>query len=100
MNFCGGQDHERLHKAASAKLGRFRDLIRGDIPVARQALRKLLAEPMRFEPVVAEGRKTYKITGKTKVGALLDPNYIAMASPRGRHLIPQLQVASETIVIQ
>jgi hypothetical protein len=50
---------------------------------ARQVLRKLLAEPMRFEPVVADGRKTYRISGNMKVGALLDPNYTAMASPRG-----------------
>jgi hypothetical protein len=62
--------------------------------LARQALRKLLAEPMRFEPVVAEGRKTYKIIGKTKVGALLDPNYIEMASPRGVESIPTLRADS------
>ena len=41
-------------------------------PVARQVLRKLLTEPMRFEPVVNEGRKDYRISGVTKPGALLD----------------------------
>ena len=51
---------------------------------AQQALRKLLLEPMVFEPVVAaDGKKAYRITGKTRVGALLDPSHIGMASPRG-----------------
>ena len=65
----------------------------------RMTVRKLLAEPMRFEPVVENGKKTYKITGKTKVGVLLDPNYIAMASPRGGHLIPQLRTTSDVIYL-
>ncbi len=72
-------DTKRLHKALSERLGRFAELVRADVPVARQALRKLLAEPMVLEPV--DGH--YRITGQTKLGALLDPNHIGMASPRG-----------------
>jgi len=65
-----------------------------DVPVAGQALRKLLAEPMRFEPVELDGKRTYRITGKTKVGALLAGDHIRLASPRGGHLIPQLRTTS------
>ena len=59
------------------------DLIYADVPVARQALRKLLAEPMRFSPVTRGGRKTLTFEGSIKVGTLVDPVYIGVASPRG-----------------
>jgi len=87
-------DRKWLRKAASERLGRFSELIHADVPVAGQALRKLLAEPMRFEPVELDGKKTYRITGKTKVGALLAGDHIRLASPRGGHLIPQLRTTS------
>jgi DNA repair exonuclease SbcCD ATPase subunit len=76
-------DRKRLSKATSAKLGRFTELLHGDIPLARQALRKLLAEPMQFQPVVRQGCKTYSFSGVTKVGALLDPDYIGGTPPCG-----------------
>lgn len=76
-------DHIRLRKALEGRIGRFKELVCSDVPLARQALRKLLVEPIEFRPVVLNGRKTYSFEGKTRIGALLDPGYIAMASPRG-----------------
>ncbi|MEW8051322.1 MAG: recombinase family protein [Candidatus Thiodiazotropha sp.] len=76
-------DRKRLRNALEDRIGRFKGLVYSDVPLARQALRKLLVEPIEFRPVVLNGRKTYSFEGKTRIGALLDPGYIAMASPRG-----------------
>ena len=76
-------DMRRIRKGLRERISRFRDLIRTDIPVARQALRKLLAEPLVFSPVVVDGRKTLKFEGKTSAGVLIDSGDIEVASPRG-----------------
>ena len=77
-------DPKRLRKALAERIGKFRELMRSDAPIARQALRKLLLpKSLRFFPDVAEGRKTMRFEAKTTAGALLDPRYIEMASPRG-----------------
>ncbi len=36
-----------IRKLCGERLGRFQDLLLGDVPVARQALRKLLPDPSR-----------------------------------------------------
>jgi site-specific DNA recombinase len=61
-------------------LRRFRDLIYSDVTLARQALRTLLAGPIRFIPVEP---KSWRVEGETQLGALLPPTRISMASPRG-----------------
>ena len=76
-------DHKLIRKALSGKLERFSALLHEDVPRARQVLRKLLAEPMRFEPIPEEGKKSYKISGKTHLGVLLDRGHIEVASRRG-----------------
>ncbi|MHB8258618.1 MAG: hypothetical protein ACYDE0_15575 [Acidiferrobacterales bacterium] len=76
-------DLREFRRAAEDRIGRFRDLLHDEVPLARQVLRKLLVEPITFKPVVANGRKTYAFKGKTRVGPLLDPGYIGMASPMG-----------------
>ncbi len=76
----------RLKKTLRERMGKFKDLIYDDVPKARQALRKLLEEPLRFIPIERDGRNTYAFEGKTRVGALLaaDPLfYREVASPRG-----------------
>ncbi len=85
-------DTARLRKALIAKMGRFKELVYGDVPVARQALRKLLAEPIQFTPVTRDGRKTYSFKGITRLGVLLEPGYIELASPRGAQELPALRV--------
>ena len=67
----------------SARLERFRALLLGDVPVARQALRKLLLEPLRITPAMSGGRRTLAFEGRTTLGPLVDPTYKGMASRRG-----------------
>ncbi len=77
-------DPKRLRKAVAARIGQFREMMRSDTPIARQALRKLLVpKSLRFFPVMAEGRRTLRFEAQTTAGALLDPRYIEMASPGG-----------------
>ena len=72
-------DRARLRKLLRQRLGEFDDLIRADVPLARQALRKLLDGPITFEPA-AEG---YLFRGRTKVGALISKAYIGMVPRKG-----------------
>src|SRR5258708_15707455 len=51
---------------------RFQDLLLGDVPVARQALRKLLPEALGITPVTGDGRRTLSFEGGTKLGPLFD----------------------------
>jgi hypothetical protein len=64
------------------RLRRFDELLRGDVPVARQALRKLLRSPLRMSPVTIDGRRTLSFEGETVIGALLEPTHKGLASPR------------------
>ena len=73
----------KLRKLCGERLARFRDLLLGDVPVARQALRKLLPEPLRVFPAVVEGRRTLRFEGATTHGPLFDTEvYEGLASPR------------------
>ena len=77
-------DMRRLRKAVEAHAAKFKDLLRGDVPRARQALRKLLVGKLRFTPVLQAGRKSYTFEGQTRVGPLLvTQGYIEVASPGG-----------------
>jgi len=91
-------DLRRLRKHLEERANKFRELLAADVPQARQALRKLLAEPLQFTPVVVDGKKAYTFEGKTRVGTLLSPAYIGVASPRGRELIPILRGISRVQV--
>lgn len=74
----GSDDLEfrRARKQALVHVGRFKDLLRSDVPLARQALRKLLKDeqgrfaPLLFIPVVRDGRKTYDVRGTVGASAL------------------------------
>ena len=46
-------------------------LLLGDVARARQALRKLLSEPLRLSPATADGRRTLRFEGVTTLGPLL-----------------------------
>ena len=56
-----------LHEGAR----RFQELMRSDTTKAHQALRELVDGRIVFEPIVKEGRKTYALRGRAKVGPLL-----------------------------
>ncbi len=72
-------DRARLRKALRQRLNEFDDLIYSDIPLARQALRKLLDGPITFE-AAPEG---YLLKGRTRIGALLPKGYIEMVPRKG-----------------
>lgn len=53
------------------QLQRFEQHLLGDVAGARQALRKLLPEPLRLSPATADGRRTLRFEGVTTLGPLL-----------------------------
>ena len=61
------------------RLGRLKDLLLSDVPVARQALRKLLPEPLEIAPVTVDGRLTNEFEGVTTLGPQLDPALLPTA---------------------
>lgn len=69
---------KRLRKQAAEHMTKFRELIYGNVPIARQALRKLLRDeagefaPMRLNPVVRDGRKTFDFQGELTLGILFN----------------------------
>lgn len=62
-------DLRRARKGAREMAGRFKDLLHGELPLARQAFRKLLRvedgnfTPLSFIPIIRDGRKTYEVQG-------------------------------------
>ncbi len=78
-------DERRMRKACKEQMGRFKDLIYSNVPLARQALRKLLAGPIYFAPVVRleDRRRTFHFEGNVDAGPLLDRTLTTLASPRG-----------------
>ncbi len=81
-------DAADIRKMCRERLGRFEELLLGDVPVARQALRKLLPEPLKIAPVTIKGHRTLSFEGVTTLGPLLDlallPSaYKGLASPTG-----------------
>jgi hypothetical protein len=72
-------DRPRLRKALRTKLLEFDALIAADVPLARQALRKLLDGPISFE-ATSEG---YVLKGRTKLGALFPTGYISLVPRKG-----------------
>lgn len=69
----------------------------GNAPLARQALRKLLPEPLRIVPATVEGQRSLGFAGFTVLGPLLDAAqagpYEGIASRRG------LEAYASTIIV-
>jgi len=75
-------DEAEIRKTCGDLIGRFKDLLLGEVRLARQALRRLLDRPLRISPATVDGRKTLRFDGDTVLGHLVDPIYRGMASPR------------------
>ena len=75
-------ESRRLKEALRERLGRFDELLLSDVPLARQALRKLIAGRVEFHPVERDGERGYHLRWALVTKALLDGN-IALASPTG-----------------
>ena len=74
---------KRLRRACCERLGRFDQLMVGDVSHARQALRKLLVERIAFRPVEAKGARSYHLRWSYTLKPLFDEGYLGVASPRG-----------------
>jgi len=71
---------DHFERQIAGELGRFADVLKGNIPRARQALKKLLVERVAFTPVDAgNGKQTYEFNGKLSYGA---PLHGVIYSPR------------------
>jgi hypothetical protein len=53
-------DRRALEERLQAKLEDYRGLLMRDLPTANAMLRTLLDEPIRFTPVLDEGRRGYQ----------------------------------------
>ena len=79
----GTLDLTTLEQDVGEQLGRFAALLRGNIPRARQALKKLLVDRVDFSPVDSgTGRKTYRFRGELNYGAVLQGSGIYAGCPQ------------------
>ncbi len=80
LKSIGEWDARRIRKDLGEHMERFKELIYGDVPRARQALRKLLAGPIRLARL---GERRYELAGETSLEALFQGTRASVASPRG-----------------
>jgi hypothetical protein len=72
-----------LKKDLTERIEKFREVMRGEVHLARQALRKLLNGPIKCTPVERDGRKRYEISGETKLGGLFIPASVRLVPRKG-----------------
>ena len=73
----------RIKRGFRNRLDQFNELLDSDVPLARQALRKLLDGHIRFEPEQRGKQYAYHSRWSMRIKPLMDEAYIAVASPRG-----------------
>ena len=65
-------DLGRLDRALEHYLGRFGEVLRGDVIKARLALQKLLVDRVRFTPIaLPDGARTYRLEAELTLGRIL-----------------------------
>ncbi len=78
----------RLERRLHERAAHWREVLAGDVPLARQALRALLAGPILFVPPRSKAER-FSFRGATKIGALWEPEVgaavtrVERASPTG-----------------
>ena len=72
----------RLRRSLRDRLAQFDELLLGDVPQARQALRKVIDSRIEFRPAERRGERGYHLRWSLVTSALVG-GYIGMASPRG-----------------
>ena len=72
-----------LKKDLTERIEKFREVMRGEVHLARQALRKLLNGPIKCTPVERDGRKRYEISVETKLGGLFIPASVRLVPRKG-----------------
>jgi hypothetical protein len=68
------RDIRRLKASFRDRLTRFDDLLLSDVPLTRQALRKLIPGRIEFRPVERDGARGYHLRWSLATKALLDGN--------------------------
>jgi len=74
---------EQIRALCRDRLARYRELLHANTPVARQALRRLLPQPLRIRPVTVDGRNTLAFEGETVLGPLVEPLHVGTWRPHG-----------------
>lgn len=78
-------DPATIERDLRARLIEWRELLRRQIPQARQVLKKLLAAPLKFTPCRDGDSRYYEFTAQIAVGRVFNGIAVAsmVASPRG-----------------
>jgi site-specific DNA recombinase len=77
-----------LEQRLRQRAAQWREVLTGDLTLARQGLRALLAGPIAFAP----DQEGFRLRGSTRLGALWAPETIMkMASPREHDAIPHVR---------
>jgi hypothetical protein len=80
----GDLDLTQIEPAVAEQLERFLGYLKGNVPRARQVLKKLLKDKLAFRPVdVGKGKRTYAFTGELSYGAVLREIVYLESVPRG-----------------
>ncbi len=93
-------DRRRLEREVEGRLAHFADLLMGNVPRARQALKKILADRLTATPTEAGGARVYRFTGPLRYGPML--RYICTDSPPGSrfsfHRIDHSKRTNESVI--
>jgi DNA invertase Pin-like site-specific DNA recombinase len=80
----GDLDLMRIERDVAAQLERFADVLKGNVPRARQALKKLLVDRVRFNPIeLGNGKRTYAFEGELAYGAVVREAVYMGSAPLG-----------------
>ncbi len=75
-------EERRLRKSFREQLGHLDGLLLGDVPLARQTLREVIAGRIRFTPEKQADKHAYRLN-RALITSALPAGYIGLASPRG-----------------
>src|SRR5437016_4626200 len=79
---CVGVLVARRRKSFRERLAQFDGLLHADVPLARQALRRIIAGRIEFRPTDRGDERGYRLRWSLVTSALID-GYIGVVSPRG-----------------
>jgi len=77
-----------MEAAIAKELSRFSELLTGNVPRARQALKKLLLDTVEFTPTTPEtGKQTYAFRAELSYGAIVQGEvYLWRGVPKTSHV--------------
>ena len=84
-----GSTDRRLRAAFQQRFGQFADLLRSDVPRARQALRKFIVGRIEFRPEERDGVPRYRLRWALTIKPLMDEGYLGVVPKGFKPLLPQ-----------